>query len=61
MIDGTYLDGPHQLVFTGSHNYTLSALRANDESLLKIDDPTIYTQFKTNYDALRANCKGKIT
>ena len=38
LVEGVY-DGKagRKLVFTGSHNYTYPALRANDETLLKID------------------------
>ncbi|GAA2748484.1 phospholipase D-like domain-containing protein [Kitasatospora cinereorecta] len=59
LIEGTY-DGAadRKLVWTGSHNYTYSALRANDETLLKIDNAAVYDQFKANHDRLMAYCAG---
>ncbi len=59
LINGTY-DGVanRKLVWTGSHNYTYPSLRANDETLLKIDDPAVYDQFKANHDYLMSYCAG---
>ncbi|MET8294574.1 phospholipase D-like domain-containing protein [Streptomyces sp. NPDC005180] len=55
LIEGTYLGGANRkLVFTGSHNYTFPNLRANDETLLKIDNPTVYDAFKANFEAIKA-------
>ncbi|MBT2396394.1 hypothetical protein J7E89_10485 [Streptomyces sp. ISL-100] len=59
LIDGTYAGAAdRQLVFTGSHNYTYPALRANDETLLKIDNATLFGQYKTNHARLMSYCKG---
>lgn len=56
LIEGTYLGGANRkLVFTGSHNYTFPNLRANDETLLKIDNPAVYDAFKTNFDTIKAS------
>ncbi|MEV5169798.1 phospholipase D-like domain-containing protein [Streptomyces flaveolus] len=59
LIQGTY-DGVanRKLVWTGSHNYTYSALRANDETLLKIDNSAVYDQYKANHDTLMTYCAG---
>lgn len=59
LINGTY-DGTanKKLVWTGSHNYTYPSLRANDETLLKIDDAALYDQFKANHDYLMSYCEG---
>ncbi|MEU7015620.1 phospholipase D-like domain-containing protein [Streptomyces sp. NPDC046385] len=59
LIEGVY-DGVagRKLVWTGSHNYTYPALRANDETLLKIDDPALYAQFKANHQYLMTYCAG---
>lgn len=59
LIEGTY-DGVagRKLVWTGSHNYTYPALRANDETLLKIDNPALYDQFKANHQYLMTYCAG---
>jgi phosphatidylserine/phosphatidylglycerophosphate/cardiolipin synthase-like enzyme len=59
LVSGTYggVAGKN-LVFTGSHNYTYPALRAHDETLLKIDNPTLYSQFQANHDRLMSYCAG---
>jgi HKD family nuclease len=59
LINGTYDGRPdRKLVFTGSHNYTYPALRANDEALLKIDNAAIYEQYRANHDRLMQYCAG---
>lgn len=59
LIDGTYNGSTgRKLVFTGSHNYTYPALRANDETLLKIENATLYAQYKADHDHLMAYCEG---
>jgi phosphatidylserine/phosphatidylglycerophosphate/cardiolipin synthase-like enzyme len=51
LVQGTYTGTTGQkLVFTGSHNYTLSALRYNDEALLKIDSDVIHDQYAANFN-----------
>ncbi|MEV6649366.1 phospholipase D-like domain-containing protein [Streptomyces sp. NPDC051219] len=59
LVKGVY-DGVagKKLVFAGSHNYTYPALRANDETLLKIDNAALYDQFKANHDQLMSYCAG---
>ncbi|MER5887546.1 phospholipase D-like domain-containing protein [Streptomyces sp. NPDC001941] len=59
LVNGTY-DGVagKKLVWTGSHNDTYPALRANDETLLKIDSAAVYDQFKANHDRLMSYCEG---
>jgi phosphatidylserine/phosphatidylglycerophosphate/cardiolipin synthase-like enzyme len=61
LVQGTYTGTAGQkLVFTGSHNYTLSALRENDEALLKIDSDVIHDQYAANFNniwnAVPATC-----
>ncbi|MGS2591386.1 phospholipase D-like domain-containing protein [Streptomyces hebeiensis] len=54
LIEGTYLGGTkRKLVFTGSHNYTFPNLRANDETLLKIDNAAVYDSYKANFESMR--------
>ncbi|MFF2570479.1 phospholipase D-like domain-containing protein [Streptomyces sp. NPDC058084] len=59
LVEGTY-DGVagRKLLWTGSHNYTYPALRANDETLLKIDNAALYDQFKANHQYLMTYCAG---
>ncbi|AXG79008.1 phospholipase D-like domain-containing protein [Streptomyces paludis] len=54
LIEGVYLGSANRkIVFTGSHNYTFPNLRANDETLLKIDDAAVYASYKANFEAMR--------
>jgi phosphatidylserine/phosphatidylglycerophosphate/cardiolipin synthase-like enzyme len=59
LVNGTY-EGKsgRKLVFTGSHNYSYAALRANDETLLKLDNAALYDQFKENHVKIMSYCKG---
>ena len=45
-------------VFTGSHNITGPALRNHDETLVKIEHPTVWNDFHANFETLwsRAKC-----
>ncbi len=43
-----------KLVYTGSHNYTGGALRDNDETLLRVDNPTVFDAFLANWNKIRA-------
>jgi phosphatidylserine/phosphatidylglycerophosphate/cardiolipin synthase-like enzyme len=54
IIEGAYNGVPNQeIVFTGSHTYTISALHSNDETLLKYVDPTIYTDYRSDFWRIR--------
>ncbi|MGW6915385.1 phospholipase D-like domain-containing protein [Kitasatospora sp. NPDC054939] len=54
LIEGTYLKTPgRKVVFTGSHNYTIPNLRANDETLLKISDSAVYDAFAANFETMK--------
>lgn len=55
LIEGTYHGGVNKkIVFTGSHTYTLTALRYNDETLLKYEDPAVFDAYLANFEAQRA-------
>ena len=58
LVDSHYDTGsgptPRELVFTGSHNYTGNALRNNDEQLMRVDDATVFADFWSNWDTMRA-------
>lgn len=55
LIDATYSGTPGaRLLWTGSHNYTGPALRDNDETLLKLDDPALYDAFLADWLAMKA-------
>ncbi|MFE3328228.1 phospholipase D-like domain-containing protein [Streptomyces sp. NPDC059176] len=59
LVNGTYNGAAgKKIVWTGSHNYSWQALRANDETLLKIDNAAVYDQFKANHVTLMSYCAG---
>ncbi len=54
-IEGTYAgEKDTKWVMTGSHNYTTSALRENDETLLRIKSNAIFDQYRANFRTARA-------
>ena len=55
LVDGAYGDeGRRQkIVWTGSHNYTGTALRRNDETLLKIRDDAVFDAFERDWKNIR--------
>jgi PLD-like domain len=60
VIDGYYDGSPNQrLMWTGSYNYSVGALRNNDETLLKLshhDD--MFTAFQSNFATVAAHTDG---
>ena len=60
LIDSLYDDGngaaKRKLVFTGSHNYTGPALRANDETMMRVDDAGVFLAFSNNWKTIRVGC-----
>ncbi|MFE0647408.1 phospholipase D-like domain-containing protein [Streptomyces sp. NPDC059534] len=58
LIEGTYLGGvDKKIVFTGSHTYTVTALKYNDEALLKYEDnqdTSVFDAYVRNFEAQRA-------
>ncbi len=54
IVEGTYNGQKDQkLVFTGSHTYVESALRSNDESILKYDNAAIYDAYRSQFFTVR--------
>ncbi len=55
LVDGAFgPDSEHQsIVWTGSHNYTLSALRYNDETILEIRDRDLFEDFLDDWQQIR--------
>jgi hypothetical protein len=43
-----------QLVFTGSHNYTGTALRENDETMMRVDDGGVFQAFWGNWKTVQS-------
>lgn len=53
LIDGKYSNiADAKIVITGSHNYTQTSLRRNDETLLRFDLAAIYDQYLSNFLAM---------
>ena len=54
LIDGHYDgQGDRKVVWTGSHNFTISALRYNDETVLKVEDDEIFEAYRGDWQHLR--------
>ena len=49
LVSGQYLGEKRDIVWTGSHNYTVNALRNNDETLLKITDSAIHADYAADW------------
>jgi phosphatidylserine/phosphatidylglycerophosphate/cardiolipin synthase-like enzyme len=62
LIDSQYeTNGAYErrkLVWTGSHNYNTNALRDNDETVLRVDDPAVFDAFDNNWNVIRAQIDG---
>ncbi|MBE1485667.1 phospholipase D-like domain-containing protein [Plantactinospora soyae] len=59
IIRGTFAGvAGRSVVFTGSHNVTDPALTDHDETLMKIEHPTVWNDFHNNFETLwsRAKC-----
>jgi hypothetical protein len=61
LIDGAYDDDQTPRVFTGSHNYAVTALRNADESLVRVRSPAMHEAYlRQNFYKVRDTCTGKI-
>ncbi len=55
LTEWTKADGTKvQHVYTGSHNWTSGSLKTNDETLLRIDAPTVYQAYVANFDKVHS-------
>lgn len=55
LIEGVYYGvKDKKIILTGSHNLSYSALRENDETLLRIADPTLYAAYRRNFVQTRS-------
>ena len=53
IVHGNYNDkADRTLVYTGSHNLTGPALRAHDETLIRVERPEISSAFQENFDLI---------
>lgn len=53
LVQGHYAGAWRQAVFAGSHNFTLGALRYNDEILLRVLDPSAHAWYLADWQRLR--------
>lgn len=61
LVDGAYDDDQIPRVFTGSHNYAVSALRNADESLVRVRSKAVHEAYlRGNFYGVRDVCSGKI-
>lgn len=42
----------HRYVYTGSQNFTNGALKKNDETFMRVDDPTVYAGYVADFTAI---------
>jgi len=57
LIDAPYAGSTahRRLVFTGSHNWTGAALRSNDETLLRVEDDAVFSDYLADWRRVRAS------
>lgn len=60
LIDGAYNGGRHRLVLTGSHSYTVDALRHNDEAMLSLVDSSAFPAYVANFGKVFGAAQGKL-
>lgn len=59
LIDGDYNGSITPRVYTGSHNYAISALRQADETLLRITSAAYHASFLSNFYKIRDTCRAR--
>lgn len=52
-----YRVGEESVVWTGSHNYTRSALHENDEVLIRVADDEVYDAYQANWEFVRSRAE----
>ncbi|MEV4760922.1 phospholipase D-like domain-containing protein [Micromonospora sp. NPDC049559] len=57
LIDGAYDDDIVPRVFTGSHNYNISALRQADEAMLRVMGRSIHDDYLADFWHVRDTCR----
>jgi phosphatidylserine/phosphatidylglycerophosphate/cardiolipin synthase-like enzyme len=58
LIDGAYDDDQVPRVFTGSHNYSLTALRNADESMVRVRSASVHYAYQhDNFYKVRDFCR----
>lgn len=57
LIEGSYADAERTVVFTGSPNFSNAALRANDETMVRIYNERVHDQYVANFADVRADAR----
>ncbi|MFC0064346.1 phosphatidylserine/phosphatidylglycerophosphate/cardiolipin synthase family protein [Umezawaea endophytica] len=57
LLDGAYDDDIIPRVYTGSHNYSYSALRQADEQVVRIMGRTVHDEYLRNFWSVRDTCR----
>jgi hypothetical protein len=53
-VEGKYYGGPDRTItWTGSHNWSHNSLRQADETLLQLEDSSVFAAFRTNFRTVR--------
>ncbi|MFC5180350.1 phospholipase D-like domain-containing protein [Actinomadura harenae] len=60
LIDGFYNGARHRVILTGSHSYTVDALRHNDEAMLSLMDSSAFPAYVSNFGKVFGAAKGKL-
>jgi phosphatidylserine/phosphatidylglycerophosphate/cardiolipin synthase-like enzyme len=55
LIDAAWNGSRRKLVLTGSHNYTGPALRENDETMLRLQNPDLYDAYLADWHRIRSH------
>jgi phosphatidylserine/phosphatidylglycerophosphate/cardiolipin synthase-like enzyme len=60
LISGGFTGDSDPRVYTGSHNYAISSLRQADETLLRINNGTVYAAYLHNFYTIRDTCQAHL-
>ncbi|MCW3814050.1 phospholipase D-like domain-containing protein [Micromonospora sp. DR5-3] len=53
-VEGNYYGGADRTItWVGSHNFSYNSLRQSDETLLQLEDTTVFNAFRTNFRTVR--------
>lgn len=59
-VSGFYPGSPDwkEMVWTGSANFTASAVSSNDEIMVKVTDAEVHRLYRANFDKIKSYCPG---
>ena len=50
---GLSVGADRTITWVGSHNFSYNSLRQSDETLLQLEDSTVFSAFRTNFRTVR--------